>query len=104
MAPHFENTPGSRAEEWQPERSVYSPSILVPLTKAGAGLLYGAISQRYKRGSIIIKSNLTFYGWIEVCGLARLTGAILDRLTPHVHILEMNAESLRRRQGRKARR
>jgi DNA replication protein DnaC len=74
----------------------------VPLSKTGAELLFEVISQRYERGSIIITSNLPFDDWTEVFGSERLTGAILDRLTHHVHILEMNGESYRLRQSRKA--
>jgi DNA replication protein DnaC len=73
----------------------------VPLSKTGAELLFEIISQRYERGSIIITSNLPFDEWTEVFGSERLTGAILDRLTHHVHILEMNGESFRLRQSRK---
>ncbi len=75
----------------------------VPLSKAGAEMLFEIISQRYERGSIIITSNLPFDEWTEVFGSERLTGAILDRLTHYVHILEMNGESFRLRQSRKAR-
>ncbi|MEM9591475.1 MAG: IS21-like element helper ATPase IstB [Pseudomonadota bacterium] len=73
----------------------------VPLSKTGAELLFEVISQRYERGSIIITSNLPFDEWTEVFGTERLTGAILDRLTHHVHILEMNADSYRLRQSQK---
>jgi DNA replication protein DnaC len=75
----------------------------VPLSTTGAELLFEVISQRYERGSIIITSNLPFDEWTEVFGSERLTGAILDRLTHHVHILEMNGESFRLRQSRKTR-
>jgi DNA replication protein DnaC len=75
----------------------------VPLSKTGAELLFEIISQRYERGSIIITSNLPFDEWTEVFGSERLTGAILDRLTHHVHILEMNGDSFRLRQSRKTR-
>ncbi len=74
----------------------------VPLSKSGAELLFEVISQRYERGSIVITSNLPFDEWTEVFGSERLTGAILDRLTHHVHILEMNGESFRLRQSRTA--
>ena len=74
----------------------------VPLSKTGAELLFEVISQRYERGSIIITSNLPFDEWTEVFGSERLTGATLDRLTHHVHILEMNGESYRLRESRKA--
>ena len=74
----------------------------VPLSKTGAELLFEIISQRYERGSIVITSNLPFDEWTEAFGSERLTGAILDRLTHHVHILEMNGDSFRLRQSRKA--
>jgi DNA replication protein DnaC len=74
----------------------------VPLSKTGAELLFEIISQRYERGSIIITSNLPFDEWTETFGSERLTGALLDRLTHHVHILEMNGESFRLNQSRKS--
>ncbi len=46
-------------------------------------------------------SNLPFDEWTEVFGSERLTGALLDRLTHHVHILEMNGESFRLKQSRR---
>ena len=67
----------------------------VPLSKTGAELLFELISQRYERGSILITSNLPFQEWTETFGTERLTGALLDRLTHHVNILEMNGESYR---------
>lgn len=75
----------------------------VPLSKSGAELLFEVISQCYERGSIIITSNLPFDEWTEVFGSERLTGALLDRLTHHVHILEMNGESYRLKHSRKNR-
>jgi DNA replication protein DnaC len=72
----------------------------VPLSKTGAELLFEVISQRYERGSIIITSNLPFDEWTEIFGADRLTGAILDRLTHHVNILEMNGESFRLKHSR----
>ena len=47
--------------------------------------------------------NLPFDEWSSVFGSERLTGALLDRLTHHVHILEMNGESYRLRKSRKRR-
>ena len=75
----------------------------VPLSKTGAELLFEIISLRYERGCVIITSNLPFDEWTEVFGSERLTGALLDRLTNHVHILEMNGESYRLKHSRKAR-
>jgi len=67
----------------------------VPLSQVGAELLFEVFSQRYERGSIIVTSNLPFEEWPSVFRSERLTGALLDRLTHHVHILEMNGESYR---------
>ena len=67
----------------------------VPLSKTGAELLFELISQRYERGSTLITSNLPFDEWTETFGSERLTGALLDRLTHHVNILEMNGDSYR---------
>ena len=74
----------------------------VPLSKTGAELLFEVFSQRYERGSTLITTNLPFDEWTDVFGSERLTGALLDRLTHHVHILEMNGESYRLRQSRQA--
>ena len=72
----------------------------VPLSKTGAELLFELISQRYERGSTLITSNLPFEEWTETFSTERLTGALLDRLTHHVNILEMNGESYRLNQSR----
>ena len=65
----------------------------VPLSTTGAELLFEVFSQRYECGSILVTTNLPFDEWTEVFGSERLTGALLDRLTHHVHIIEMNGES-----------
>jgi DNA replication protein DnaC len=75
----------------------------VPLSKTGAELLFEMLSQRYERGSTMVTSNLPFQEWTEVLGSERLTGALLDRLTHHVHILEMNGDSYRLKQSRRKR-
>ena len=76
----------------------------VPLSKSGAELLFEVFSQRYERGSTLVTSNLPFDEWTESLGSERLTGALLDRLTHHVHILEMNGESYRLAQSKRRRR
>ena len=48
-------------------------------------------------------SNLPFQEWTEVLGSEPLTGGLLDRLTHHVHILEMNGESYRLKQSKRKR-
>ena len=75
----------------------------VPLSKSGAELLFEVFSQRYERVSTLVTSNLPFQEWTEVLGSERLTGALLDRLTHHVHILEMNGESYRLKQSKRKR-
>ena len=56
-------------------------------------MLFEVFSQRYERGSIMVTTNLPFDS-------ERLTGALLDRLTHHVHILEMNGKSYRLKRSR----
>jgi DNA replication protein DnaC len=73
----------------------------VPLSQTGAELLFEIFSQRYERGSTIVTSNLPFDEWTSVFGSERLTGALLDRLTHHVHILEMNGDSYRLNQSKR---
>jgi len=75
----------------------------VPLSKTGAELLFETFSQRYERASTLVTSNLPFQEWTEVFGSERLTGALLDRLTHHVHILEMNGDSYRLKHSRRKR-
>jgi DNA replication protein DnaC len=75
----------------------------VPLSRTGAELLFETFSQRYERASTLVTSNLPFQEWTEVFGSERLTGALLDRLTHHVHILEMNGDSYRLKQSRRKR-
>ena len=73
----------------------------VPLSKTGAEMLFEVFSQRYERTSTLVTSNLPFAEWTEILGSERLTGALLDRLTHHVHILEMNGDSFRLKTSRK---
>ena len=73
----------------------------VPLSTAGAELLFDIISQRYERGSTVITSNLPLDEWTKAFGSQQLTSAMLDRLTHHVHILDMQAENYRSRQGKR---
>jgi DNA replication protein DnaC len=61
-------------------------------------------SQRYERGATLVTSNLPFDEWTSIFGSERLTGALLDRLTHHVHILEMNGDSFRLATSKRAQR
>lgn len=76
----------------------------VPFTAVGSELFFEVLSQRYERGATLITSNLPFDEWTSVFGSERLTGALLDRLTHHVHILEMNGESFRLATSKKTQR
>lgn len=73
----------------------------VPFSKAGAELLFDVVGRAYERQSLVVTTNLPFENWVEVMGTERLTGALLDRLTHRVHILEANGESYRLRQAQK---
>jgi len=76
----------------------------VPASKIGAELLFDIISTAYERTSMIVTTNLPFENWTEVLGSERLTGAALDRLTHHCHIIETHGESYRLKDARKRRR
>ena len=72
----------------------------VPLSRTGAELLFEVFSQRYEQGSTLVTTNLPFDEWTEVFCSEPLTGALLDRLTHHAHILEMNGENHRLKHSR----
>jgi hypothetical protein len=65
----------------------------VPFSKTGYELLFGVLSERYEQLSVIVTSNLDFASWTEIFGDARLTGALLDRLTHRAHIIEFQGDS-----------
>jgi DNA replication protein DnaC len=90
---------------FQKKLSKYSLLIIdelgfVPLSKTGAELLFEVFSQRYECGATMVTSNLPFDEWTQTFGSERLTGALLDRLTHHVNILEMNGDSYRLNQSK----
>jgi len=73
----------------------------VPFSKAGAELLFEVVSRAYERTSLIVTTNLPFENWTEVLGNERLTGALLDRLTHRIHIIEANGESYRLKEAKR---
>ena len=73
----------------------------VPFSKTGAELLFEVLSRAYERQSVILTTNLPFENWTEILGNERLTGALLDRLTHRVHIIEANGESYRLKSAKK---
>jgi DNA replication protein DnaC len=73
----------------------------VPFSKSGAELLFDIVSRAYERTSVLVTTNLPFEQWTEVLGSERLTGALLDRLTHRVHIIEANGDSYRLKESKK---
>jgi len=71
----------------------------VPFSKNGAEALFGVLAERYERGSVLVTTNLDFASWTEVFGDARLTGALLDRLTHRCHVIEFQGDSYRFRES-----
>ena len=73
----------------------------VTMSRGGVELLFRVFADRYERGSILVTSNLPFSEWNQIFQGERMTAALLDRLTHHSQILEMNGESYRFRESMK---
>lgn len=92
------------------KRIIAHPGLLIideigylPFTKEQANLFFQVVAKRYERGSMILTSNLPFSQWDQTfCADSTLTAAMLDRVLHHSHIVQIQGESYRLREKRKA--
>ena len=75
----------------------------VPLDSRAADLFFNVISRRHENRSVVITTNLSFKAWGEVFPGAAGLGALIDRFAEHCHVVDIDADSFRQRNARKAR-